>query len=223
MADPRHHLHQQGRRRDARTPRRDRGAGGAAHVGVHVPRRLRANAAGTRGSPRIPLVVHHLRRRRLAPSGGAHPARPQHRFQEAPAPVGAGGDLVGQVRARRRGRFRGQRPLGVRPAHRGCLSRVRAAPAGARRPWISTICCSSSSASSARPPTSSRATATAFATCWWTSSRTPTAPRTRSCACSPPSTATCAWWATATSRSSVGAGPTSATSSSSRRRFPTPR
>ncbi len=57
------------------------------------------------------------------------------------------------------------------------------------------------------------------ATCWWTSTRTPTTPSTRSSGRSAAGTATSAWWATTTSRSTAGAGPTSARSSASHKDF----
>ena len=55
------------------------------------------------------------------------------------------------------------------------------------------------------------------ATSWSTSTRTPTAPSTGCCSCSPESTATSSSSATTTSRSTASAPPTSATSSTSRR------
>ena len=58
------------------------------------------------------------------------------------------------------------------------------------------------------------------ATCWSTSTRTPTARSTASCSSSPRSTGTSAWWAIPTSRSTAGAARTCATSSTSRRTIP---
>ena len=64
-----------------------------------------------------------------------------------------------------------------------------------------------------------RAYQSRFASSWWTSSRTPTGPSTSWCGCSAPM-ATSAPWATTTSRSTAGAGPTSATCRTSSRIFP---
>ena len=65
-------------------------------------------------------------------------------------------------------------------------------------------------------------TAGSGATCWSTSTRTPTAPSTGSSGSSPASTGTSAWSATLTSRSTAGGAPTSATSSTSSRTTRTP-
>ncbi len=50
--------------------------------------------------------------------------------------------------------------------------------------------------------------AIASPSCWWTSSRTPTARSTRWCAHWAAGTATSWWWVTTTSRSTAGAAPT---------------
>jgi DNA helicase-2/ATP-dependent DNA helicase PcrA len=56
-----------------------------------------------------------------------------------------------------------------------------------------------------------------FHTCWSTNTRIPTMPSTVWSACCPSATATCAWSATTTSRSTASAAPTSRTFSTSKR------
>ena len=96
-------------------------------------------------------------------------------------------------------------PGALRPRRAGRLrrdpaARARAAARQRRRCW--------------------RTTASASASCWSTSSRTPTASSTRSCACSPATPATCSWSATTTRRSTAGAAPRSRTCSGSCSDFP---
>jgi hypothetical protein len=83
--------------------------------------------------------------------------------------------------------------------------------------------CCTTSPSSANTRTCLRNTTTASATCWWTSTRTPTSPSTSGCACSPRSTATSAASATTTSRSTAGAARRWTTSSASSATSPAPR
>ena len=85
VRDPRHHLHQQGRRRDEAPRRRAGRSGRPEDVGVHVPLGVRAHPAPRRQGARVPVVVHDLRPgRRRAPHRLRHP-RPEPRPQEVPA------------------------------------------------------------------------------------------------------------------------------------------
>ena len=79
--DPRDHLHQQGRGRDARAPRRPDRPGRPAHVGVDLPLRLRAHPAPRRQVDRPELRVLDLRHGRLRAARQAHRRRPQRRSQ----------------------------------------------------------------------------------------------------------------------------------------------
>ena len=72
--DPRDHVHEQGRRRDARAGRGSRRAAGARRVGDDVPRRLRPHPAPRGAAARLPLELHDLRHRRPA---AAHEAVPR--------------------------------------------------------------------------------------------------------------------------------------------------
>ncbi len=65
LRDPRDHLHQQGRGRDARAARRAVRTVRAVDVGAHVPRDVRADAAGRRRDARLHAQLHHLRPGRL--------------------------------------------------------------------------------------------------------------------------------------------------------------
>ncbi len=82
LRHPRHHLHQQGRRRDAPAGRGPGGPGGPQDVGEHVPLRVRAHPAARRRPARLPLQLQHLRPgRRPAAHRLRHP-RPGPRPQE---------------------------------------------------------------------------------------------------------------------------------------------
>ncbi len=89
---------------------------------------------------------------------------------------GAKAELVGGAPTRRRP---------ARSSSGASRTSTRSTSSGSSppRPWTSTTCCCSPSDSSRRHPTSSTATGRASSTCWSTSSRTPTGPRTRSCSC----------------------------------------
>ena len=62
MAEPdsSHHLHQQGRRRNARKTRLADRPGGPAHVGLHLPLRLRAHSEARRQVHRTQVRLLHL-------------------------------------------------------------------------------------------------------------------------------------------------------------------
>ena len=67
--DPRDHVHEQGRRGDARAARADARPHRAGDLDPHVPRRLRPHPAARGRAARLPLVVHDLR------PGGPGPGR----------------------------------------------------------------------------------------------------------------------------------------------------
>ena len=89
LAHPRHHLHEQGRRRDAPSRRRARRPGRREDVDLDLPLRLREDAAPQRRADRVSPRVHDLRRRRLPPARGARPRRPRHRPAAIPPAGGA--------------------------------------------------------------------------------------------------------------------------------------
>ena len=85
VRDPRDHVHQQGRGRDAGTGRRARRAGRAPHVGVDVPCRLLPDPAPGGVAARLPVELHDLRPgRRAAPHRLGAP-RPEPRPEAVPA------------------------------------------------------------------------------------------------------------------------------------------
>ena len=77
VRDPRHHVHQQGRRRDEVPRRRARRPGRREDVGVHVPLGLRADPAARRRPARLPEAVHDLRPGRRQPPHRLRDPRPR--------------------------------------------------------------------------------------------------------------------------------------------------
>ena len=180
--------------------------------------RREAAAAG------LPVGVHHLRPGRRRAPHRLRPPGSQPRLQAVPAPVRC---TRRSARPRTKGRSPARTPTRandhLRAQGRRRLRRVSAPPPqgrrhGLRRPAAGHRPAVPQAARRARVTTSD-----ASATCWSTSTRTPTRSRTSWCCCWRASTATSASWATPTSRSTASAVPTSATSSSSRRPSPTPR
>ena len=108
-------------------------APGRADVGLDLPLGLRADPAGPRRPARLQGLVHHLRRRRLAPPGRDHRPRARHRHQEDVAPLDARPDQPGQVQAAGPDRLPGRRHLDLRPPHRRRLRPLPAADAGGQR------------------------------------------------------------------------------------------
>ncbi len=128
--DPRHHVHEQGRRRDARAPRGPRRPARARGLGDDLPRRLRPHPSPRGAAARLPHELHHLRLGRPAPPRQAVPrgARPRPEAVHAarhPLP-----DLEREEPAHRPGRVREPRVELLRPDGR---RRVRAVPAEAVR------------------------------------------------------------------------------------------
>ncbi len=79
--DPRDHVHQQGRRRDARARRRAGRQPGAGDVGLHLPLRLRADPAQGGAAAGHDVVVLDLRRHRLPAPDDPRVPRPRPRPQ----------------------------------------------------------------------------------------------------------------------------------------------
>ena len=86
--DPGDHLHQQGRRGDARAGRGPRRPPGPDHVGLDVPLRLRAHPAQGDRALRLQVGVLDLRRRRLQAADDAGLPRPRAGPQALPAARG---------------------------------------------------------------------------------------------------------------------------------------
>ena len=101
--DPRDHVHEQGRRRDARAARGPARPGRARDLDPHLPRRLRPDPAARGAAPRLPLELHDLR-----------PGRPGAADQGVPRGAGA-------------------RPEALRPARDPRADLEREEPAGHAR------------------------------------------------------------------------------------------
>ena len=85
VADPGHHVHQQGGRRDAPARRGARRPGRPHDVGEHVPLGVRAHPAGQRRPARLPPPVLDLRPGRCRPPHRLRHPRPRPRRQAVPA------------------------------------------------------------------------------------------------------------------------------------------
>ena len=136
---PGDHVHQQGRRRDARA---GRGAGRRPrqdHVGQHLPLRLRAHPAQGDRQVRLQVELHDLRRGRLQAADDAGLPRPRPRREALPA---AGDPQLGQQRQ--------ERAAGPRGRRQGRPRTARRRPTPRRTP--------STSAASARPTRSTSTT-----------------------------------------------------------------
>ena len=138
--DPRDHLHQQGRRGDARARRRAGRRRLAPDVGDDLPRRLRPAAADRGRAARLHAEVHDLRRGRLAADAEALPRGARGGHQALPAARGPGAHLRREERADRRRDLPGaggaarSRTWSARPTactSAGCSRRTR---------WTSTTC-----------------------------------------------------------------------------------
>ena len=140
FAHPGHHLHQQGRRRDAPAGRGAGRAGGQEDVGQHVPLGLRADPAPRRQPARLPVELHDLRPgRRRAPHRLRDP-RPRPRPEEVHRP-GASTPPSAPPRTT----WCGRTSTPPRPARsssaRSPTSTASTRPASRRPgPWTSTTC-----------------------------------------------------------------------------------
>ena len=100
VRDPRDHVHQQGRGRDAGARRRPRRSGRAPHVGVDLPRRVLAHPA-PRGEPaRLPVELHDLRPGGRAAVDRLGAPRPEPRPEALPGRGAARPDQRAEERAR---------------------------------------------------------------------------------------------------------------------------
>ena len=133
LADPGHHLHQQGGRRDAPAGGRPGRPAGPAHVGVHLPLGLCPHPPGPRRPPRAtrdrspstttPIPGAWSRSSAASSTSTRRSCRPAH-----PRP-----DQPGQVEPAGAGRVPGGRGDHLRPADRRRLRRVPAADGGGQR------------------------------------------------------------------------------------------
>ena len=156
VRDPRHHVHQQGRRRDEVAGRGPRRARGPEDVGVDVPLGVRAHPAARRRPARLPAAVHDLRPVRRRPADGLRHPRPGPRHQALPAPVDP---RRHQRRQERRARRRGLRRPGRQPLRAQDRRRLHRVPDPARSGparWTSTTCSARRCACSASTPTCSQ-------------------------------------------------------------------
>ena len=198
-------------------------AAGPSGCGSRPSTRPACASCGPTATASATRVLHHLRRRRLAPPDRDRLPRAGHRHQEAVAPVDPRPDQPGQGR-----------PAGT---SRRTASGPRRPSSTAGSPTSSTLYQQRMVAANAMDFDDLLLNTvhlfracddvlehyrTASPTSWSTSTRTPTGPRTRWSCCSAGRTATSWWWGTATSRSTGSAAPTSATSSTSSRPSPTP-
>ena len=133
--DPRDHVHEQGRRRDARAADGDARPDGARDLDPHLPRRLRPHAPQRGRAAGLQVELHDLRQRRpgaarQAGAGGAgegpealRPARRPRADLEREEPA----DHAGQVRRADRLLLRPDDRRGVRalPEEAGRLERGR--------------------------------------------------------------------------------------------------
>ena len=240
--DPRDHVHQQGRQRDARARRAAARPRHARHVADDLPRRLRADPARRGRAARLHPPVHDLRPGRRAPADQALRRRRRRRSQALHAGRAAEPDLRRQEPSARRRRLPPGGRLAVRGDGRRGLRALRARPAADERDGLRRPAVPHGQPARALSRRSASATASTSATCSSTSTRTPTTPSTGCCSCSsaagarpraprgreigPPTparsdTATSRSSATTRSRSTASAEPTYATSWTFSRTFPT--
>ena len=99
--DPRHHVHQQGRRRDAPAGRCAGRAGRAHDVGVDVPLGVRAHPARQRRRARLPAPVLDLRPGRLHAAHRLRDPRPRPRLEALHRRVACTPSSAVEERARR--------------------------------------------------------------------------------------------------------------------------
>ncbi len=98
VRDPGHHLHEQGRGRDEAARGQARRPCRPEDVGVDVPQRVRAHPSARRRQARLSVVLHDLRPGRLGPARRLRDSRPRTRSEEVPTSLGARLDQLGQER-----------------------------------------------------------------------------------------------------------------------------
>ena len=183
VGHPRHHLHQQGGRRDAHAGGRPGRPARREDVGLDLPLGLPAHPAHQRRPARVPLRLHGLRRHRLAPPDRDDHGRARLRPEAAALARGAGGDQPGQVRAGRLRdvpRGRPQRAGPVPQAHRRRLHAVPGPAAGGQRTRLRRPAHGDGQPAAGLRRRAGRRTRSASGTSSSTSSRTRTTRRTRS-------------------------------------------
>ena len=172
--DPRHHVHQQGRRRDEGAGRRAGRPAGPGDVGVHLPLDVRADPARRGEDARAEVDILDLRPGRLAAADDDGLPRPRPGPQALPGPGHAGPGQQPEERAGRRGRLgrQGRQRAGEgagRGLH-GLPAPAAAGPrAGLRRPDHDHGQ-PAAGVPGVRPSTAGGGSGT----CWSTSTRTPT-------------------------------------------------
>ena len=178
--------------------------------------RLLRREAAAAGLPRDFVIYDE---RRPARRGARGPeARSTSARSSIPRGASCRGSPAGRTPARgARGRGRDAWPRAIRPASPSATSEILR-PAHALD--FDDLLLRTRGAPRRTTRRCASATGGASATCWWTSTRTPTAPSTSSSATWRADRATSPWWATRTSPSTRGAAPTSRTSSTSRHDFP---
>ena len=232
-----HHVHQQGRRRDARAGGAAGRPAGPVDVGVDVPLDLRAHPAQPGvAAAGAELQLLDLRRRRLAAAAADDRQGHGPGHQAVLAAVAGQRDLEPQERADRARAGRGRGVGGARRSSPASSPRCTASTsAGCARPtrWTSTTSSARQSLCCKPFRRSPSTTGGGSGTSWSTSTRTPTTRSTCWCASwsarrphktmkpqwRPPS---CVSSATPTSRSTRSAARPSATSKTSNATSPTP-
>ena len=196
--------------------------GGAGALGPDLPR-LRRPLPAARGGPGRPAAgLRHLRHRRPA---AAHEAA----LRRGPARRGGPAHPAqGALAHRRLEERRRSRPTQVKVPHhdlagaaaRDLYAKYQAALARAGAVDFGDLLVRPLRTAGGGRGAAGPLVRAASATCWWTSSRTPTRCSTGCCATWWAGPGTSAWWATTTRPSTAGAAPTCATSSASTRDFP---
>ena len=128
VRDPRDHLHQQGRRRDAQPARQPPRPVRARALDPHVPRRLRPHPPPRGAAARLPLQLHHLRPGRPGAPRQALPGGARARPEAVRPTRHPRADLQREEPADRAGGVPLARRLVLRPDGRGRLRAVPASP-----------------------------------------------------------------------------------------------
>ena len=210
---PRGYLHQQGGRGNEGAVRRAPGKETAQTAGnLHLPLALRPHPAAAHHAPRLPGRLRHLRPRRPGEHCPHRPARDQSGRGPAQAGRSALSDrpLEEQLDPARGSGFR-------RPDRQGTPGRVGLSPlserleGGRHRRFRRPAAADRGTFHPLSQDPRGRGRAASIIS-WSTSTRTPTAASIASSRPWPPDIATCASWATTTSRSMAGGAPKSRTS-----------
>ena len=187
----------------------------------HVPLALRPRPAAARAQARLSRAVRHLRPRRSGKPGPQRAARDSRAQRADAAGRSALSDqpLEDGVAPARRTRRRRPRSDKEHLAAMGYRRYQKALQIAGAVDFDDLLLLHRGAVREASPTSAARRRRCSI-TCWSTSIRTPTAASTGSSRRWPPSTATCASWATTTSRSTAGAGPRCSTSCGSASDWP---